>query len=231
MLRLSLLLSLFLFSAQSHALLFIEPFAQVEIGGAEQDYTNQGTGEKRTRDYSTTYTGFGARGGVTFNHFYLGARVSRSTGKWDEGTDREHSDTLNTNLFNQNNPLVEREASRVTFGPMVGVKFGSKALFRMWASYLKSSLEHKVKLDGSDVKKLKGTGFTFGVGLAPARYFSLNLEMQGLWYSEENDKKFHYDETSAGDTYRVAAQSEFGFLFSISIPIGLLYPKGGGGGD
>lgn len=173
---LPLLISLIIFSTQSYANIYLEPYAGVFVNGRlEGDSPSEieDLGSVVEGDAEDTYkmTGnfFGARAGLAYGPLAFGADVqtssSLSLNGWDSGSMSESG---------------------------VFVAFEFPILLRFYYTYILSSTLESV--DGDNIETFnEGSGSKLGIGVTLLPLVSINLELKNVTYSS-------YDYTIDGDS-------------------------------
>lgn len=150
---------------------------------------------------------------VTFGQISIfGLQVSAASGK-----EKDSKLTITEGGISAVTNVADADFTRTDNGLVLGYKFGP--MFRMWFSSLATHMTTKDS-DGTQTK-YKGITGLLGFGWNVASHVSINLELGGSKYSEEDGKSYPITESAGGMTMIANAPTEVLFLFGISFPFGL----------
>ncbi|MBI2519570.1 MAG: hypothetical protein HYV97_04110 [Bdellovibrio sp.] len=185
-----------------------EPFANVASGTLEQaiTITEPVSGTAKVEGSISGYQ-LGARGGYIWENLFVGFQYSQAAGEH-----KELKMTMDLAGTKTTTDLDKMDYGKTDFGLLLGWKFGE--MFRMWFSSLNSNL--KTKASSGEKTKYKGVTGLLGFGWHIGSQFSINLELGGAIYSEEDGQKYPFTTTVDGVTMKVDAFKETHFLFGLS---------------
>jgi hypothetical protein len=182
------LLFLLFFTSQTFATFMIDPYIGYKLGSGE-------SGDTTKVDYTFNSITYGARAGISYMMFSVGADYSMASADFEYEvltlSGKDKSDQTNLGIF-------------------VGVDL--PVMFRLWGQYfIDTTIEDT---DGSDRgDELKGTGYGLGVGFTGLPFISLNLEYRMLTYDEL---------VSGGKTSALSSSEEISLneiLLTASLPL------------
>lgn len=211
--RFVLFFLLILSSFQAKANFYGEPFINRMGGTWTQDLiiTSPVSGTAKGESTSSGFQ-YGGRIGYIWTNFNFGVQISAAKGK-------QLKSKLTTTVagISTVSNVTDSDFSRTDNGLVLGYKFGP--MFRMWFSSLSTHMTGK-DADGTETR-YKGVTGLFGFGWYVGSYISINLELGGTKYSEENGQQYSFTKTASGVTETINAPKEALFFFGISIPLGV----------
>ncbi len=207
------LILLAIFSYQASAGFYGEPLVNRLAGKWTQDIaaTTPITGTVKGEGDISGFQ-YGGRLGYAWEGFNLGLQVSAAKGK-----EKSSKMTLTIGNTSTVENLPDTDFTRTDNGMVFGYKFGP--LFRMWFSALNSQL--KIKDSDGTTTKYKGVTGLLGFGWYVEHIISINLEVGGSQYSEEDGKKYPVTQVIDGETFVASEYKEALIFFGVSIPFGM----------
>ncbi|HAZ13395.1 MAG: hypothetical protein A2X86_14775 [Bdellovibrionales bacterium GWA2_49_15] len=196
----------------------VEPFVNQVTGSMEQNASLSATAAGEApisgtakAEGSIAAFQYGGRAGYLWESFYLGFQYSTASGKY-----KDLKITLALPGNNTTETIPNMDYDKTDSGFLIGWKFGE--MFRMWFAALNSTL--KTKDSDGLLTKYKGVTGILGFGWRLVSKLSLNAEIGGAQYTEEDGKKYPLvqSETSNGVTSVMTTEAlkETYILFGIS---------------